>query len=1208
MHRARLLVRIVLPAVIWADPGPPHGYLLRAEEVLDLSFCSPEVETPHVKWAKPYAGGATSAAFFLLGRDAAREVPELAQRFDLRPASSLGSFHNPMYDTGIYYGRLNPNNVQKIYNDLLAPGRSYEVLVFCGGAWDALTHPSKARAREMVRAGAGLVWIDPAPGDPAAWEMLPLDNPGKATEADWSADEEVYLTQGIPWKALPRTAATRFGEVRAEMGDAAETVASAGDLPLALLSEYGRGRVVTLTYLARQREAGGLLPRVAAFPNKLSYPYWEYHYALVGRAILYAARKESETRITSIQPPAKIAAGKPCPQPLTLVIHSPAPLSARLRVQFLDVFGQAIGDRETDLTLERGKNTARAPLPALPAGLNLAHLFVSSDRGVLDFAAVALPADSAESLEPLQLDREAYRRDETMRAEVRVRAEETAGLAIEADLTDGYGREMFRREMPAPGGTAAVVEVPLADAISMLGVLEVRLRRGGQVLDHRQARFAISAPRAWDEFESIIWAAGAYNGGHEHLFEARLQHMKRMGMTGLVLNPSDHVPAYLDAMMRHSLKVVTKGGDELIGRAGARYGALLSMWGDEQAVREDAESPNLPPAFRAWARSRYPSLAALNESWNARYESWDEVLPMTSLEDAVQRNRDTGFINFAPWCAYRDFLDWGFARQFQLAREALERGDPEARLGISGTQEATTHSGNDWWLLTRVFKALQSYSGGDQYRLHRSFSDMPLAPWTGYGKKGPRVRQVFWHLAFAGMQGVSFFAEGTLLNPDFTWFEGARDTRDGLKEIQTGPGKLLMHCPLVFDPIALHYSQRSLHAAYALGQEKSVLASRASLVELLAELGYQHFYLSHEQVEQGLLNPGKARLFLMNGSVCVSAAEAKAIRDYAAAGGTVVADLLPGAMDEHGRAALPGPLDELFGIRRAAIGIREEAGELVRQGDAQALDVPAHALECSLQETGIHPDSAQVLAQHARTGTPAILYHPFGKGKAFLLNGNLFSRYVALRAGPAAADSGVKVDAMESLFASLLAFAGLKARSAVQAADGFRARACSIFFHRSGRSEYVGLLRNRADLPPAEVTVRFPDEAFTYDMIQGRVLGRSASAALLLGPHSAHLLARLPYEVQGIEFQPEARFQPGQTLRSAVRILGGDPPDLHVVRMEVTDPSGASMPHYGRNLLLPGGMGEAVLPFALNDPRGVWTVMLRDVVSGVTVSRKVQLE
>jgi hypothetical protein len=477
-----------------------------------------------------------------------------------------------------------------------------------------------------------------------------------------------------------------------------------------------------------------------------------------------------------------------------------------------------ISEGAQDLALKAGESQVEVALPSLPAGMNLAHCLLEHEKKVLDSAAIALSVTASATLSKIRLSKDAYTRGESVHADLSVTGEDVARYVLRVTLSDGFGRVISETATLVPPGRAVAVELPLADAISMRGVLDASLEFDKSIVDCQRATFIVTPPRVWDEFESILWAAGTFGGGHEHLFGPRIAEMRRMGMTAIVMNPYDYVPAYTDAVADHSMKIVTKGSGEETGRRGAKFGALLDMWADEQVVREDKTPAGLQ-AFRTWAQARYPSIEALNRVWETHYKAWDEVQPILVLEEAFQRNQATGTLNFSPWSEYRDYLDWKFAEQFRGYRQALERGDPEGRQGVSGTQIGSTLSGNDWWLLTRVFKALQNYGGGDQFRQHRSFSDMPLTPWAGYGAKGPRLRQAHWYHAFNGMNGVSYFAERTLLNPDYTWFEGASDTQRVLREIQTGPGKLLMHSRLIFDPIVFHYSQSSFHGAFALKQE-----------------------------------------------------------------------------------------------------------------------------------------------------------------------------------------------------------------------------------------------------------------------------------------------------------------------------------------------------------------------------------------------------
>ena len=1192
-------------------------------EKISIPFNSMEAETPHVKWAKPYAAGTTSAAFFLEGRDTAREVVEIVQRFDLKTASSLGSFHSPMYDSGTFYGRLNTALVTKHYNALLAPGKKYDVLVFSGRGWDHLTDHSKSRVKEMIKAGTGLVWIHPLPGDPGAWKMLPVDDPSGQVRGRWEpTGDDHFITSGIPWNGLPEGAALLFGELKEEDDEeddpllklesnevvATEVIvlATCRDEPLIMENLFGKGKVITLAFNARHREASGLIPHESRYP-KIQYPYWEHHYALVGRAILYAAGKSTDAAFVEGALPATSSSEAGPMKSILLKVKSRSAIAAKLEANFIDKFGRDLGRETQDISLKPGINKMVLKRPALPAGLNFAHLILKCEMGVLDFRAIALKTEAGARIAGIKGVKETYNRSENLEAIIRVNAQDAAGLRLRLAVSDNYGRELFVQQNHLTETQTASLTVPLKDFIALSGKVEASLSKNGVEFDYLRQQFVVIPLRTWDRFEFVPWGGGTYGGCHEHLFDRRMKEMRRMGMTGILMNPYDYTPAYIAAVTNNNLKMVTKGGSEAEGRKSAKYGGLLNIWADEQVVHEDRTEKGIT-AFMNWLNDRYEDIEALNKVWETAFKDWKSVKPLLDLDDAIQRNSERGKMNFSPWSDYRDYLDWKFAHKFELSRKEFEKGDPNCRFGVSGTQIGSTKRGNDWWLLTRVLTALMNYGGGDQFRQHRSFSDMPLTPWAGYGKMGPRIRHQHWSHAFNGMNGVGYFAERTLLEPDFTWFEGAEDTHKVIEELRVGPAKLLMNSELVFDPIAFHYSQSSFHGSFALKQEKSLFASRAGMVALIQELGFQHFYLSYEQLEKGELTLDKARIFFMPHSMSISQEESDTIQKFVSSGGILVADLLPAIMDEKCRAASPGLLDNVFGVVRSDITLNESDHKLAAAGKSTLLSIPKTPLEATIHETQLTAASATALAQHSGSQAPAMLVNRFGKGTAILLNGNLFSKYNSLRGNRTVGDFGERIQAMEDLMSAILKSAGLKRHSHINTISGDPLHFFNTWIHRTGRNEYVCLARWRGGKKSQMGQVKFSGAAHTYDVASRRNYGNTETVKLLIEDPAIHLFARLSYAVNGIVCEANDEYRRGEIMQASIRIQTGGDPEMHIVRMEVTDPEGRRVPHYDRNLLLENGKGEANIPFALNDPVGAWRIRFRDVATGVELQKQIELK
>jgi len=58
---------------------------------------------------------------------------------------------------------------------------------------------------------------------------------------------------------------------------------------------------------------------------------------------------------------------------------------------------------------------------------------------------------------------------------------------------------------------------------------------------------------------------------------------------------------------------------------------------------------------------------------------------------------------------------------------------------------------------------------------------------------------------------------------------------------------------------------------------------------------------------------------------------------------------------------------------------------------------------------------------------------------------------------------------------------------------------------------------------------------------------------------------------------------------------------------DVVDPAGKIAPAYSGNVLAPNGRMDRSLPFALNDSAGSWTIRARDMLTGQTQSKSVEV-
>ena len=270
-----------------------------------------------------------------------------------------------------------------------------------------------------------------------------------------------------------------------------------------------------------------------------------------------------------------------------------------------------------------------------------------------------------------------------------------------------------------------------------------------------------------------------------------------------------------------------------LARTSARAKAVYNMdyyfVGDEGSLGSYADAVDFCwgthtlAGFRAWLREQYGSLDALNRSWGSAFRDWDAVLPLTT-EAARREGR------YAPWADHRTYMEVSFGRAYQTVRDGVLEGDPEGRIALSGTQVTNPWNGCDWHRLDGVIDDFLSYSGGNQWDIHRSFAkpDARIGFWTGYGRSGAAVKHEVWTAALQGVLHPQLFWSPSIVNPDMTFSRSGRDLGEAFRALRfEGIGRLLMEAERLDDGVAIHYSMPSVHAAGILGHHDREEAKKA---------------------------------------------------------------------------------------------------------------------------------------------------------------------------------------------------------------------------------------------------------------------------------------------------------------------------------------------------------------------------------------------
>ena len=352
----------------------------------DINY-SMEVETPHVPWARPLAGGPIKV-FAIADVADGRGVVELAQRLqiDLRATTigsspgtnkwGFGDFYEQRSGGGEFWKYAYSLAHTYIADDLIH-GPRYDVILWPGiRPWESYPPEVRDALKKRVEGGTGLVLFYPFksdPNKPGLWDPSPLARMPDIKWEDsnnfirnrfkewdhspWLPAGDHFVTRGVPLGSFPYDQmavppSTARGQV---------LLRTSKGTPVLAVHMVGKGRVAAFGYSEK-----GMIPEIQnVFETGLHYPYHEYLWSLVARAVVWAAGREPAAQIRTIVPST---------QGIVATTEN-APSDARLLVSLRDAFGEP--------------EAGRAALPG-PAGNSYTFGFADNPPGGRHFAELRL--------------------------------------------------------------------------------------------------------------------------------------------------------------------------------------------------------------------------------------------------------------------------------------------------------------------------------------------------------------------------------------------------------------------------------------------------------------------------------------------------------------------------------------------------------------------------------------------------------------------------------------------------------------------------------------------------------------------------------------------------------------------------------------------------------------------------------------------------
>ena len=1166
-------------------------------------------ETPHIKWLAPLSGGPIRAILMAYSGDM-REAVELAQRVDVD------------YVPVSHYSYYRPTALGSLMQEQISTALpNSDVMIVGGFRWEAMPADLIETIMARVNEGMGLVCVNPVP----AW-IDPIRD--ILTQSPLEGDQGIldpFAIDLIPDYRRPR--ATHFH-----------------------LGTYGKGRVAWVNWQEFTRNGHSLVPgfRLEDIDDD-AIGATEYAYAAMGKLVAWAAGRDTR----------RISAVEATPEQVRVRVE-PGEQAGRLRVLVRDEYF----DDETEL---------RAQVPAAGGtfdftpgqtlnGLHPVDVWLlDDDDAIIDLAVASYTVEAPARIEAVEFASPSVAPGEPLRLSVTI-AGAPAGAKLAAVLTDTCGRRLDTiRETPLAAAGAVDVELDTQRALSLAADLRLVIHRaatlseaeGAEVLDTDLERVWFDKPEK-DDYIFCAWYAWdtqpmAFHG---------LRMLRGYGLDTYVSLPGTwraqnaaycdirHGPENVervnpqntdDSLIRQpcltdpEYRLKTAERIEKMAAEVRPFGVLEWSLGDESTLgsRDYCASETCLAAFTGYLQRQYADLAALNQSWETDFATWDEVAPM-QLKEVEQR------ASIGPWLEHRRYMETLFAEYHDWCKGLIKKHIPDARVGISGTPRPNSYSGHDWWkLMQGPLEHLSGY-GGVQRELQRSFM-LPgtfYSTFLGYDYKDnqeQRGRYAPWDLLFHGANGINYYTlmsdtlNCPLVRPDMSLTDKAPWFFEEVKELKAGMGRLFMAGEYVQDGIAVHYSPASIHAATATGlydvrdRLRNYNINLTNIGKILQQSHLQYDFIHEEQMAAGGLSKYKA--LILPWSSAISQREADAIRAFVEGGGVVIADSYCGVRDDHGHPR--AMLDDVFGITQPLEPPELQAAELAvpvnPYSDWRGLLGGRGAIPVASGSPDVTLTAGTALGKIG--DMPALIVNQVGRGMTVFLNCS-FSNYAEVW------DSGVAGETLDEtaspetvtrpirwVLTAILLGHGVSAPVEVTAQGGMETE-LEVSRLALGDGQLIGVVRTPAgdavdhdDLLAYDL--KLPAPAHVYSSRSGDYLGKVATISDRVPRGIARVYAALPYRVTGLSVDVPTTAAVGDIVAVKCRIeTEGGTPGPHVFHVSVQEPGGEDAPErleYACNIMAEKGAGSANIPLAYSDKPGTWTVRVRDVATGMQATKAIEV-
>jgi hypothetical protein len=1118
--------------------------------------------------------------------------------------------------------------------DDLIYGPEYDVIIWPGmHKWESYPVQVRDAVVKRVKNGAGLILLFPISDSEKTdglWSFSPLISalagnsqpqipdremfgwPKGLDTSRWVKNKSHFITRGVLLEAFPWG---HMGVYPYKENNGEVLLHTTKGNPVLAISQLGKGRIVAMAY-----PETGLLPRVDnPWETGLNYPYWEYLWSMVARSVVWASGKQPDIFIEKVS---RTDAG-------LSILFNRAPGEVTVNVQVTDAFGNV--EEVVSVLVDQKRIRTDIKLTKAPCrGEHLVNVELKGDKGVFDWYSLMFETAKASEIAALEILKPEIPAGENVEVTALLRSNSEFTGILWSGLYDNYRRLVDEDSMRVSFEGEKLLKFTLhsKNVLTNLGNVDLILRTDGHESDRRIEEVFFLQPGIWDDYDITMYHFGPNPvPGTWQTIDKQLRELNVTTLAAYTLANSKHANFKAQAQTRISgvespdrgpdleyyeamKKKYLETGDKTVLRR--KYGLKDTAY--LNSVRNDLvnkvsewkkfspsayyiyEEPSITryddaldlcfrestlEAMRLWLKEEYLTLKALNTQWGTNFLMWDEVMP-----DDTYEARRRG--NYSSWADHRTFMEICWADQFKFVQDVVKEVDPEGLVQLSGTQASSSHNGYDYSRINKYVGQMNPYDIDNQLEYHHDFNpDLKVSGQAGYGALGKEVLYDYYNHLFLKETGGSYiFWQVSCLNPDYQICNSGLALKNGFDEMRRrGIGRLVN----LYDPenefnIAIHYSHPSVHASWIVDGEiveqtednasntlKQYNRNRDGWVKELHDLGFGFNFLSYKQIEDGGLINNGYKILILPMSMALSDREVTNIQDFVKQGGILIADALPGVMDNHTKFREERALSTVFGIK--ARGYNRD--ELIMPDS----------------ETDLKPEKAKPLSGgHNKI---QLLQNSYGKGRAYLLN-YFMDEYPGEKI---LRNNEASLNKLRYIFDK----ENLKSGIEITSTEGNPESGVGkyAFSDKAGNNRLLGLLPGK-ESPGKEIVIHFDSTINLYDIRNRRYMGEAKYFKIRIENSVPELFGILKCKIADIEVLTKSQAKRGDSITLDFVLTGENVKSLNsVVTVEVFDPKGDKIGYYGKNCQITNGKGAYNMNLALNDLEGAWIIRVKEVISNI---------